>query len=415
MTNRIPLALTCLLTCGLGAAPCFADGFTPLNGWDGQIFPSFIIASASPSSNVSDDQAESEAEDAEAEDSGEEAAEEIVVLGDRDGTLGIEIVSPSDNCKIEVSLSADDWLPESTISTVLPNKDVTYRVFPTLKYKFSTLAKHRQTTPTNVTYRVKLNGRKLPDAVSKVVLHSINDCPFALRDGDGIQRIGFVYAAYVNEQHPFVDKILREALDSGIVDSFAGYQHHSEAEVLRQVYAVWHALSERDIRYSSITKVAGESSTIYSQHVRLMEESINNGQANCVDGSVLLASILRKIDIEPMLVMVPGHCFLAFALDPEGEHIVALETTMIGNGATDEFKSIEEVDVLLDEETQQLSSYSSFCNAFYYGSQKLAEDADKFESENETGYYELISIAAARQNGVLPISFESNQEMKSID
>ena len=39
--------------------------------------------------------------------------------------------------------------------------------------------------------------------------------------------------------------------------------------------------------------------------MRLIDESINNGQANCVDGSVLFASLLRKIDIEPVLVSLP--------------------------------------------------------------------------------------------------------------
>ena len=69
---------------------------------------------------------------------------------------------------------------------------------------------------------------------------------------------------------------------------------------------------------------------MFSQHVRLIDESITHSQANCVDGSVLLASILRKIGLYASLVLVPGHCFVAFSLDRELEEIRGLETTLIG-------------------------------------------------------------------------------------
>jgi hypothetical protein len=42
-------------------------------------------------------------------------------------------------------------------------------------------------------------------------------------DGKSTTDVRFMFAAYVNEQHPFVEKVLREALDDGIVDSFSGY------------------------------------------------------------------------------------------------------------------------------------------------------------------------------------------------
>lgn len=42
-----------------------------------------------------------------------------------------------------------------------------------------------------------------------------------------------MFAVYVNEQYPFVDKVLREALDEGIVDSFSGYITISVADARR--------------------------------------------------------------------------------------------------------------------------------------------------------------------------------------
>ena len=170
-----------------------------------------------------------------------------------------------------------------------------------------------------------------------------------------------MFAAYVNEQHPFVDTVARESLDSNIVESFTGYQSGDPSEVYRQVYAVWHALSSRDLRYSNITTSVAQNRMVGSQHVRLIDQSINNAQANCVDGSVLMASLLRKIDIEPVLVLVPGHCYLAFALDDKGKVFVGLETTLLGASLDDAPKEIEGVEDVVDDTTREESSGNVLC------------------------------------------------------
>ncbi len=198
-----------------------------------------------------------------------------------------------------------------------------------------------------VTYRVSFEDEEPEEETVTMTLRSINDCPFAvIWDEENAMDTSFMFAAYVNEQHPFVDKILREALDRGIVDSFTGYQSGDPAMVYKQVYAVWDALSQRDVRYSSITASAAANEIVRSQHVRLIDESINNAQANCVDGSVLLASLLRKIEIQPALVFVPGHCYVAFALDPEGKEWAGLETTLLGSPLADSPTIVDLKDVV---------------------------------------------------------------------
>src|SRR5205814_10383736 len=66
-----------------------------------------------------------------------------------------------------------------------------------------------------------------------------------------------------------------------------------------QVLAVWAALQKRGIKYSSTTTTPGGSSEVYSQYIRFVDQSIDNTQANCADGSVLFASMLRKLSIKP--------------------------------------------------------------------------------------------------------------------
>ena len=386
---------------------CRATDFQPILGWDGHLYPSYIVATATMPP-PKDEAAASRKPD------------QDITLGDRNGVLGVRVQAPFNNAPIVVTVLSDGWLESSSISVVLPEKGAFYRIMPKLKFRYAELVKTKQTVPATIEFQVKLNGKGLSNQSLSAVLHSINDCPFSVSQEDETKEFGFVFAAYVNEQHPFIDKVLREALDGGIVKSFDGYQSGSEAEVLRQVYAIWDALASRDLRYSNITRVAAEAENIGSQHVRLLDESINNAQANCVDGSVLMASVLRKIDIEPYLVFVPGHCYLAFALDEAGEHIVGLETTLIGSDELDPDESDEDDDTLaelielLDDETLELVSFESFRQALKIGTQDLEDNSEKFDADNDADF-QLISITAARKSGILPIAFQADKEFKQIE
>ena len=205
--------------------------------------------------------------------------------------------------------------------------------------------------PLNVSFAVELDGKSAGEKTETLQVHSINDCPFGVSNEEetlndegyiaGSAEIGWMFAAYVNENHPMLDKILQEALATKTVSAFLGYQR-DETEVVKQVFAIWSALQKRGIQYSSTTTTPGGSEVVYSQYVRFLDQSITNTQANCVDGSVLFASILRKISIEPFLVTIPGHMYMGFYLSADKKDFVGLETTAIGvANATEEEQSGE--------------------------------------------------------------------------
>ena len=378
--------LACGFACAVGA------DFETETGWNDQLFPSFIIATATI--KLPDDAIEDRDEDEE-------------VLGDSQGLLGVTLDAPEDDTAVKVTISCDAIMEPSTFSGTLAEGGKSYTIFPKIKYKYDVLAKRSQPGPVTVTYKVELGDEEAEEQTETLTLRSINDCPFTIVEDEGTVDVCFMFAAYVNEQHPYVDKILREALNTKIVDSFTGYQSKDKAEVYRQVYALWQALSQRDLRYSDITTSSAESETVSSQHVRLIDESINNAQANCVDGSVLFASLLRKVGIEPYLVMVPGHCYLAFALDEQGEDVVGLETTLIGGGAPAKFKEIKGLRKLISKEAAADPSYATFSAAVEMGTADLRKNKDKFEADDEPNYL-LMPVAAARKLGILPIAFQAN-------
>jgi len=398
--------------------------FTPIAGWDRQLFPSHLIATATirtadvqadqeaeDDSDEGDERSDDEAEEQDANDGEDDGAQ---LLGDRQGVLGVMITTPGDDVPVTVTISGDAVVETSTFSGTLASEGTTYAVFPKIKYKYDVLIGNKQPVPVSVTFEVEVGEEDVEEQTVTMTLRSLNDCPFTIAHADGsVTDVSFIFAAYVNEQHPFVDKLLREALDGGAVDSFTGYQSGEAAEVYRQVYALWHALSQRDVRYSNITTSAAENHVVSSQHVRLIDESINNAQANCVDGSVLFASLLRKIDIEPVLVFVPGHCYLAFFPDAEGKELVALETTLIGSSIEDGPTEIAGLKDVVDDNWRKQSSWATFCAAIAMGTDDFAKNQGKFNDPADTDY-QTISIAAARKLGILPIAFDSDEEFESV-
>ncbi|HEX8911492.1 MAG TPA: hypothetical protein VF796_03960, partial [Humisphaera sp.] len=366
------------------ACPALA-AWKPALEMDGQVFPSLLIATA----NIKTP------EDAEDE-------KDETFIGDPKGIVGVEVESPADNATVTVSVRVDRIAEPATITAKLPKKGETYRVYPTFRYDYKVLRETRQAAPLSVTIEVRLAGRPAERKDLTVSLRSINECPFAeLVEGDGdaeptVDVYAWMFAAYVNEDHPLVDKILKEALATGAVKHFTGYQAGDVEEVHRQVFAVWHALQARGIRYSDVSTTANASETVHSQHVRFLDEALENGQANCVDGSVVFASVLRKIGLEPALVIVPGHCYLAYYGDAGRKQVFGLETTLIGETDLAKLKVTSGSAAGALAAKRNEASFKSFVAAVGVGTENLTKAAKKFDDEDEADY-QIIPIADARK------------------
>jgi hypothetical protein len=379
------------------------ETFGTITGWDQQLFPSYILVNATMRT--------SDAGDANDRDNATDAAEQVPVLGDPHGLLGVQVEAPADNTPITVTVECSEILERSMFRGTLETAGAAYNVFPHIRYRFRSLVRNKQATPLAITYTVKVGDNEPESFADNATLRSVHDCPFAIKMPDGeVVDTSYMFAAYVNEQHPFVDKLLREALDDGIVESFTGYQSDDPADLYRQVYALWHALTKRDVRYSSITASEATNSMVYCQHVRLIDESINNSQANCVDGAVLLASMMREINIEPVLIVLPHHCYVAFYLDRDHTKLIGLETTLIGDKIASESAPPPGAHHVVNDKWRAENSWRSFCAAVELGTQDLEENRAKFEEDPD---YRQVSIEDARDSGILPIAFDAINPFKA--
>jgi len=222
-------------------------------------------------------------------------------LGDPQGVIGVSLSGAGAGSKVEVVVKGNDYMAESRFKGTLDKDADGLLIHPKIAFKYDALARVTQAVPLAVTMAVKVDGKDLGEKTETVTLRSINDCLFGVEEtvaDDEKPRTShydWLFPAYVNENHPWVDRILKEALDTEIVSSFDGYQSGESDSVLLQIFSIWNVMQRHGLKYSNVTTTAAEERGVYSQHVRLFDESVTAAQANCVDGTVLLAAILRKI------------------------------------------------------------------------------------------------------------------------
>jgi hypothetical protein len=406
MKSTLLAAFTSL--CCLSLARADEIQWTPEANMDHQLFPSLIIATATVRPVEPDD------EEAEKPDP--------YLLGERFGLVGVSIKAPAANAKVKVSLKENEFMAASTWSGELAEADKDYFIAPKVNYKFERLRQATQQTPMNVSFEVEVDGESAGEKLETLQVRSINDCPFAVANSEetlddenfiaGNAALGWMFAAYVNENHPLLDKILQEALETKIVSAFKVTTHEHE-ETLRQVFALWSALQKRGLQYSSTTTTPGGSETVQSQFVRFVDQSLGNTQANCVDGSVLLASLLRKISIEPFLVTIPGHMYVGFYLGGGKSQFIGLETTVLGVAdVADEKKPTDPAALTalrdkLDAATKARRDWKTFAKAIETGTEDLTKNKEKFAGDDAS--YQWIDLVEARSQGIMPIPYSAGK------
>lgn len=255
--------------------------------------------------------------------------------GDPLSNLGILIDNPRSNADVRVEIEATRYTKAVSESFTLPKRGMRYAIFPKVSWEYELLKQHKQPFNLDFRFKVWVNDKPLGDAQTLTArIRTLDDCPFLVRNYRGEkERWHSLFAAYVNEAHPKIKDFKKEILAKKLVSSFSGAQG-GEVTTIPQVFAFWKLLRDRGVVYSSIAD-NGETSNdeAFSQGVRLFEDVVDDVQANCIDGTAILASCLKGIGINPALIIVPGHAFLGYYPDDNNrtkESMLFLETTMIG-------------------------------------------------------------------------------------
>jgi hypothetical protein len=337
----------------------FNPGFEIKDELGANIFPSSILSVATTDANII-------------------LPADSPYVGNPKSSLPILLRSAKAFSRVRIEIDETRFFARSVSEFILEQSETEYCIYPDVIWNYEALRELKQAEPISVVISVEMNGKKIGQRVRTFSVRSINECLLGyISNGKTYHSTGMFFAAYVNEDHPMIDQLLREALDTRIVSRFLGYQARTPEGVDRQVYALWNVLQKRKFQYSSVANTSLSSNVVFSQRVRTFEDALNASQFNCVDGSVLFASLLRAINIEPILVRIPGHMFVGYYTDSRRSAMGFLETSMLGDVNLDDYFPDQHLDSTMVGKTQNQMSLITFEKSKEYASKKYEEVKDK--------------------------------------
>lgn len=157
-------------------------------------------------------------------------------------------------------------------------------------------------------------------------------------------------ASYVNEKHPKIEsikKIIREEYNY-IIEGLP-------PKTLLDAFYAWNYLKSQGITYNndvntgkeelrniSINKTPLKYYSVTSQRVRSIDQILSNKSANCLDGTLMLASVLQNFGYDCSIVLQPGHAYLLLGIEKGGKNFrIPIETTRLGNNSLVELDAHE--------------------------------------------------------------------------
>ena len=272
--------------------------------------------------------------------------------------LSVQVTSPAKNALLRVTIDSTALNYVTILQEILPEKGETYTFYPTVKWKYDRLRSLRQTRSIDITLTCYINDEETAVKNLHLTARPVNECPLSFKAGNHVLDTRFLFAAFVNEDHPAIPDILSQILSQGIVSRLQGYQTGKTKDITEQVFAVWYYALNRGISYSSISCTSNPSPNVNVQHIRFFDEVLNTRQANCIDACVFFASILRKIGIRPVILVEPCHAYLGYYTDSRRRNLALLETTITSWVNLPELEKELPADGILSD--QQIKSIERF-------------------------------------------------------
>ena len=376
MRAPIALCLLCILLRAVAAEPDWTAHVAPY----GKVFPALELSQARrPDVATADD-----------------------VLGNGSGLIAVRVRARHANERVILSITVPELGPSQRFGATLAAAGSEYELHPPLAWDLANLRALSAAKSTHMDFALERDGAATDTRATAISLRPLDEALYFVRDGKDSADLAWIFAAYVNEHDAVVDEILDAARASGIVENFSAPDTNS---IYRQAWAVWHALAAHGIRYSGADPAIERGPHVFSQRVRFLRETWRDASANCVDGSVLIASVLQRIGLRTFLVLVPGHAFVGFTA---GENETAyLETTLLGAHVEMPAKSPAFAADRADS-TERRASLASFAAALHAGAARHAQVAAKLDGRHRPDYA-VIDVSAARGFGIQPIEAESER------
>jgi len=202
---------------------------------------------------------------------------------------------------------------------------------PILKKAYGPLDK-AQEKPVEVKITNVESGEVIKDTSEQTAFLSRNDMVWISEDGyDNYKYI----ARWVTKDNKEVKELVRKAGEYNNQfcgqEAMVGYLGGEQA-VLCQLASIFAAMREHyKVTY---VKSAESYTTTNAQSVKLPEEVLMERSGLCIDTVVTVAAALESLDMEPVIIFIPGHAWVAVKTYAGSPRYFHLESTMLESTVT---------------------------------------------------------------------------------
>jgi hypothetical protein len=147
-----------------------------------------------------------------------------------------------------------------------------------------------------------------------------------------VPTFGFV-GAWLTSNDKAIDEFLAKAKLRAPGKNFVGEQDAT----MPQIRALYDELKAKGVTYVMDPSVTSEQAFV--QRTRLPADVLASTNAQCLEGTLLFATLMEAIGVRPIIAIVPGHAFVGWhTVDKDGTkgEPVFVETTMIGGYSFDQ-------------------------------------------------------------------------------
>ena len=205
----------------------------------------------------------------------------------------------------------------------------------------------------------------------------------------GVRPYAELLAAYVLPNADLVRRLQAEA--AKIVErntgdaALQGYQG-GKKRVLEICAAIYGAVQALGLRYSQPPASFGQP----GQKIRLPAEIEKFKLATCLETSLLMAAVLERCELHPVLVLTENHCYV-------GCHLVAETSAEVVTREIRPLRKRADLDEFVAIETTKATTDAPFGEAEKTGRAHLAEEAD---------FVCAIDVVRSRESGIRSIPYD---------
>ena len=207
----------------------------------------------------------------------------------------------------------------------------------------------------------------------------------------GLNVLPEMLAAFITPNHAVISPVIKRA--ATILEQWTGnpsldeYQSRNPDRVRKQMAAVYTAITEQQIIYSTIPASFEE----YGQRIRLTDSVLAQKLGTCLDMALLYASCLEAIGLNALLIITRGHAFAGAWLVPETFPDATIDDVSLLTKRTAE--GIYDI-TLVETTCMNMGQHSDFDDAVKSANGKLT-DSSKFIL--------AIDVKRARHSGIRPV------------